>query len=103
MELDDLRDVLIVDHLDTYHFPDVQVGPHFLWTMDQMVNSLESNFEKIILVVVCNTQQWQPFRLDLIAEVKRGDLDLGPCAEEALGQPIKECLPFRFIDLPYSH
>jgi hypothetical protein len=102
-ELDDLRDAPIVDHLDTHHFSDVQVGPHLARVMNQMVNSLERYLEKIIFVIVCNTQERQPFCLDLIAQVERSDLYLDPRAEEALRQPIEEYPPFRLVDLPYSH
>ena len=85
-----MRDAAIFDHLDTHHFSDVQVGPHLARVMNQMVNSLKRDLEKIIFVIVGNTQERQPFCLDLIAELERSDLYLDPRAEEALRQPIEE-------------
>jgi hypothetical protein len=68
-----------------------------------MVKSVESNLENIVFVIIGDTQERQPFRRDLIAEVEGGDLYLGPRTEQTLRQPIEECPPIPFVDLPYSH
>jgi hypothetical protein len=39
-----------------------------------MVDAFEGNLEKIVFVIIGNTQKRQPFCLDLVAEVERGDL-----------------------------
>src|SRR5205807_3150860 len=101
-EFNILRDAPIVDHLETHHFSDAWVGPYFARAVDQMVNSLESDLENIVFVVIGYTQERQPLRLDLIAEVERGDLYLGSRANKALRQPIEEWSPIRLVDLLYS-
>src|SRR4029077_4913016 len=70
---------------------------------DQMIKSVKSNFENVVLRIVGDAQQRQPFRFDLIAEGERGDLDLGTLADEALRHPIEEAAPFRLFKLSYSH
>jgi hypothetical protein len=54
-EFDDLGDAPIVDHLETHHFSDVEVGPHLPWAMDQMVDPFEGDLEEIVFVIIGNT------------------------------------------------
>lgn len=50
-------------------------------TANEMVNSFHDDFQQIVFRVIGDAEQRQPFRSDLVAERKAGNLDVGAFAD----------------------
>ncbi len=100
--LNRLRDAFAVDNLEARQYS-YAVDIHLLRPADHVIKTVKSDLENVVLRIVGHSQQRQPFRLDLAAEGKRRDLDLGALADKPLRHPIEEGAPFRFFELSYSH
>src|ERR1700738_1139434 len=64
-----------------------------------MIHSLKCNLDDVVLWIIGNTEQRQPFRLDLVAELERGDLYLGTFTDKRFRHPIEVSAPLRFFEL----
>src|SRR5690348_2595585 len=73
----DLRYTFAVHHLEAGQEPCGFIDIYLLWVRDQVIDPVECNFERVVLRIIDNADQRQPFRLDLAADGKRGDFDLG--------------------------
>jgi hypothetical protein len=51
-------------------------------TANEMVNSFHDDFQQIVFRVIGDAEQRQPFRSDLVAERKAGNLDVGAFADD---------------------
>src|ERR1700675_1523721 len=63
-----------------------------------MIHSLKCNVDDVVLWIIGNTEQRQPFRLDLVAELERGDLYLGTFTDKCFRHPIEVSAPLRFFE-----
>src|SRR5258708_22600852 len=72
-----------------------------LW--NQVVQSFQFNVENVVLGIVSQTQQRQPLRLDLIAEIERKNLDLGLLGSKHLRDAVEKWLPLLLVELSDCH
>jgi hypothetical protein len=84
-----------------YSWPILNVD--FTWPRDHMIQALKSYFHKVILGIVSNAAQREPFGLDLSAEGQRSDLDLRLLALEEFRDAIEELAPLLLVELAGRH
>jgi hypothetical protein len=68
-----------------------------------VIQSLERHLDEVILGIIGNADEGQPLGLDLAAEAKRRNLDLGLLAFEHPRHATEERVPFFLVELARGH
>jgi hypothetical protein len=64
-----------------------------------MVKLFKRDLDQIVLLIVGDADQRNPFRLNLVTQVERRDLDFSLLSDQALREVIEEVRPSRPVDL----
>lgn len=63
----------------------------------------QSHLDEVVLGIVSDADEWQPFCLNLVTQMKGGNLDFHLLGFWALGQIIEGGLPLRFLQVSRCH
>ena len=75
-EFHDLAHAFRVHDLHADEFVAAVIDIDFLRLPDQVIDAVERDFDNIVLGIVGNSKEWQPFRGHLITELERQHFDL---------------------------
>jgi hypothetical protein len=74
---------IAIDDLHARQSARAVIDIHLSRRADHVIEILEGDLNNVVLGIVDDTEQGQPFRLDLAAESERCDLDFSTLADEA--------------------
>jgi len=102
-KLDDLPDVVAVHDFERRQ----AAGPLFdiklAWLGDQMIQVFERDLDDVVIGIVGDTEQRQPVRFNLIAQLQRDDLDFRLFAFERSREAIEERTPLFLVEFAGRH
>ena len=75
-EIDDMLNALAINNGQTCQFTVPVLDVKFLWLPNDVVEVLDRDLDDVILGIVNDADQRDPFCLILISQVERGYLDL---------------------------
>ena len=102
-EFHDLFGALRVDDFHAVQHSLLLVDPDLARLMDQMVQPIESHLSHVVLGIVDDTDQWQPFRLDVVANGQPYHFYFRLFGPELLGEFVQRLAPLGPFKFPCRH